>query len=51
MNKEISNNKKAGDNYEIEDKMLEDARERDHKKRNKLLVPDKIEIFSVNDMW
>lgn len=38
------------DKYITEDKMLEDARKRDHKKKNKYGIPDKIEIFSVNDL-
>ena len=39
------------DNYTVEDMMLEDSRARDRKKKNKLGIPDKIEIFSVNDLW
>ena len=35
--------------YEIEDIRLEESRDRDHKK--KIKIPDKIVIFSVNDMW
>jgi len=37
--------------YEIEEYILEQARERDRKKRQNKCIPDKIEIFSVNDMW
>lgn len=35
--------------YEIENMKLEEARDRDHKKKKN--IPGKIEIFSVNDMW
>lgn len=38
------------DKYISEDKMLEDARDRDHKKRNKYGVPGAWELFSVNDL-
>lgn len=34
--------------YESEDKMLESARDRDRKKKKN--IPDKIEIWSVNDL-
>jgi len=37
--------------FDSEDKILEEARERDHKKKNKYNIPDKIIIFSVNDLW
>ena len=36
--------------FDKEDQKLEEARDRDHKKK-KYPIPDKIEIFSVNDMW
>jgi len=37
--------------FESEDKMLEEAREHDRKNKKKYkYIPDKIEIFSVNDL-
>ena len=39
------------DKYTAEDMMLEDSRARDRKKRQNKRIPDKIEIFSVNDLW
>jgi len=38
------------DKFNIEEYLLEEARERDHKKK-KYKIPDKIEIFSINDLW
>lgn len=34
--------------FKDEDRILEEARERDHKKKN---IPKEIEIFSVNDLF
>jgi len=38
------------DKFDVEEYLLEEARENDHKKKKNKNIPDKIEIFSVNDL-
>ena len=50
--KPVEWNKMTDKLFDKEESMLEESRERDQKNKKKYkYIPDKIEIFSVNDMW